>query len=628
MKLKDLKIYQKLILSSSIILFFSLFIGFVGITNLNKINDSSSSLAEYYIPVVSNSYKMDKYWHEISDNLNQYNFSGKSYFSDKINGLLTKMNTSIEIIIKNVDQAGVSNENKTRIANVKNQLKEFQKLFKEYEMDMVKTNVLLENINSTKSSVIASSYGNIKKDILEIQNLINETLANRTPSNLDDLNSLINKNKNSYNSPINEYLSHVEAFKAIYVTTRLKELKVIEGSSNILAEIRGVTDVILDSFTENSEETNYITEQSSFYLIMSMIGVLVLGILSSFLISRSITVPIKESVKMVKDLASGNFSRIIHIDRKDEIGDLINSLNLITENLSKTVRLIKESAKNIAAAGSELNTSSQEMAQVANEQASASEEIAATMEEISANVRQNSDNAQTTGNISNASAIGIVEGTASTKEAILSMQKIANSVGIINEIAVQTNLLSLNASVEAARVGNAGKGFAVVAAEVRRLAEHSNKAAVEIDKLAKETVRISTVAGDKLEKVTPEIQNTALLIQEIVNSSIEQIKGVDQVNSALSQFNLGTQGAVSNTERVAANAVNLMAQAQELVKAISHFKTSDDKETQVDLIDKQRDRNPIKNVTPIQTKDNSTSKPKKFPIDLDESKDYHDFEKY
>ena len=576
MKLKNLKIYQKLTLSSSIILLFSLFIGLVGIINLNKINNSSSRLAEYYLPVVSNSYKMDKYWHEISDNLDQYNFSGKRYFGNKINNLLTEMHVAIDLISKNVDQAGISDENKARIANVKTQLEEFQEVFKEYEADMTETILLLEKINVLKSSVLESSNGIVKTNVLEIQDLINETIVNRTPAKLGDLSRSIKKIKNSYGSFIKEYVSNVEAFQAIYASTRLKELQVIEGSKNVMAEIRGVTDVILDSFTENSEETNYITVQSSFFLIMSMIGVLVLGILSSFIISRSITVPINESVKMAKDLASGNLSKQIHIDRKDEIGDLINSLNLITENLSNAVKLIKESAKKIATAGIGLNTSSHNLTQVANEQASASEEIAATMEEISANVRQNSENAQKTGNISKSSTIGIVDGTTSAKEAILSMEKIASKVGIINEIAVQTNLLSLNASIEAARVGSAGKGFAVVAAEVRKLAETSKAAAVEIDKLAKETLNISSLAGDKLESVTPEIQNTATLIDEIVNSSLEQIKGIDQVNSALSQFNIGTQGAVSTTEQVAASASNLMEESDRLVKAISYFRISED----------------------------------------------------
>jgi methyl-accepting chemotaxis protein len=267
------------------------------------------------------------------------------------------------------------------------------------------------------------------------------------------------------------------------------------------------------------------------------------------------------------------------------------------------------------------------LAQVANEQASASEEIAATMEEISANVRQNSDNAQTTGNISKSSTIGIVDGTASAKEAILSMKKIASKVGIINKIALQTNLLSLNASIEAARVGSAGKGFAVVAVEVRRLAETSKLAAVEIDKLAKETVNISSIAGDKLESVTPEIQNTALLIEEIANSSLEQIKGIDQVNAALSQFNIGTQGSVRTTEQVAASALNLMEEADKLVKAISYFKTSDD-DTSTISSDNQLVKKLIEDEKPISDDDRTITKHKGFHFDLEGGRDFGEFEKF
>jgi methyl-accepting chemotaxis protein len=254
---------------------------------------------------------------------------------------------------------------------------------------------------------------------------------------------------------------------------------------------------------------------------------------------------------------------------------LIKWLNSITASISDAVNNIKESAWQIAGAGLELNNGSQELAQTANEQASAAEEIAASMEEMAANLRQSADSANITGNIAKSSAIDIVEGTSSARNAINSMKEIAGKVGIISEIAFQTNLLALNAAVEAARAGNAGKGFSVVAVEVRKLAERSKLAATEIENLASTTMKLSTGAGDKLEKVSPEIQKTAKLIEEIAVSSLEQIKGIEQMNAAMGQLNSGTQGAVSNSEKVASNAEKLKILSENLMQTIEFFKISD-----------------------------------------------------
>jgi len=575
MNWQDIRIFHKLLISSAIVLVFSLIIGIVGIINLNFINDTTTKMAEYYLPIVNNSYKIDKHWREVVNYLEDYNFSPTDFYSNKVISQTQLAINTIDNINRDADLAGLNEENKTRILNIKVLLNNFLLNFESYKAKVENTNVIIENLNSIKASLISTSNINLQKDIFETLNFINEVRIEQKPSRLVDLTPLLQRLSSNDGILLRDFAKNVEEFRISYISSRQLELKATEISMNALAEIKGITEVLLDSFTENAEATNKITEDSTLYLIVAMIIALILGILLSIVISRSITLPINISVKIAKELASGNLTEMIKIERRDEVGDLINSLNLITGNISKVVKDIKESAKQIASAGFELNSSSQQLAQGANEQAAASEEIASSMEEMAANIRQNSENAQITGNIAKISAVGIVEGTNSAKEAIISMKEIANKVSIINDIAFQTNLLALNAAVEAARAGNAGKGFSVVAVEVRKLAERSKLAAVDIEKLASKTMKISTNAGSKLEKVTPEIQKTAGLIEVIAASSIEQIRGVDQMNAAMGQLNSGTQGAVSNSEQVSSSAEELLAQAENLLKTVSYFKISE-----------------------------------------------------
>jgi methyl-accepting chemotaxis protein len=212
------------------------------------------------------------------------------------------------------------------------------------------------------------------------------------------------------------------------------------------------------------------------------------------------------------------------------------------------------------------------------------------MEEMAANIMQNADNAHQTEKIAIKAAEDALEGGKAVSETVTAMQEIASRISIIEDIARQTNMLALNAAIEAARAGEHGKGFAVVAAEVRKLAERSQLAAGEINRLSMSSVQVTEHAGQLITQIVPAIQKTADLVQEITAASNEQKTGAEQINKALQQLDQVIQQNAAGAEEMASTSHELKGQSDNLQNVLSFFKIdgSGNRTLKTDSVRKQR----------------------------------------
>jgi methyl-accepting chemotaxis protein len=289
---------------------------------------------------------------------------------------------------------------------------------------------------------------------------------------------------------------------------------------------------------------------------------------------NTLIVSMNEITKAAEEISNGNLTVVIR--ERSPQDKLMQAFGAMVSGLTRTVSDIRTIAGEVAAASQSISTASVQVSNGASAQAASAEEASSSMEQMVSNIKQNADNAQQTDKIANKSAKDALESGKSVLEAVSAMKEIANKISIIEEIARQTNLLALNAAIEAARAGEHGKGFAVVAAEVRKLAERSQKAAGEINQLSGTTVKVSEKAGEMLDKLVPDIQRTAELVQEITAASKEQDTGAEQINKALQQLEKVIQQNASASEEMASTTEELSGQSDQLVSALGFFRTGDD----------------------------------------------------
>ncbi len=322
------------------------------------------------------------------------------------------------------------------------------------------------------------------------------------------------------------------------------------------------------------------------WMIGIIVGAFALGILLAFIIAGAVARPLAEMRRVVGAAAEGDLTIRADIQSKDEIGETATSMNGFLEKLHDSMVHVAQAAAQVAAASEQLSASSEELSSGAQEQASSLEETSASLEEITSTVKQSADNARQASTVAvssrdSADKGGQVVGSAvaAMEEINRSSKKIAEIIGVIDEIAFQTNLLALNAAVEAARAGEQGRGFAVVAAEVRNLAQRSATAAKEIKVLIRDSLQkvddgseLVNASGVTLKEIVSSVKKVTDFVADIASAGAEQASGIEQVNRAVSQMDQVVQSNSAQTEEMSATAEELAGQAQTLRQLVDRFK--------------------------------------------------------
>ncbi|ASP38692.1 chemotaxis protein [Bacterioplanes sanyensis] len=324
-----------------------------------------------------------------------------------------------------------------------------------------------------------------------------------------------------------------------------------------------------------SEEYSAATEvmKNSIQLTLAAVVIALIATITSALwVTNSVRRPLYKVVHHAKQLAEGDLSQQVVVDRQDELGDLQDAMYQLITRLKHIIGDVRSSASGLSSAANEVSSTSRSLSNAATEQASSVEQTTASVEEISASVQQNTDNAKTTDSIAAQLAQDASSSGQVVADTVKAMQDIAEKIVIIDDIAYQTNLLALNAAIEAARAGDHGRGFTIVASEVRRLAERSRTAALDIGELAQRSVELSQQAGERLHTLVPEVEKTSQLIKEITHASQDQSAGLSQISSAMSQLSSVAQQNASSSEQLDATAEEMTSQAKQLVDTMAFFR--------------------------------------------------------